>query len=111
MEKINMKGVGHIEKLVGEFQIWIPAILPYGKMKVRVYENRDGVFWGYTDVMVIRKFDNSPEGAAGHGSSVEEALEDTIKYFMELIETDYPESKYPNGLSASDIEYVEWSDF
>lgn len=103
--------IGAIEKCVAEFQVWANDILPYGKMKIKIYEHQNGVFLGYTDVKIIRKFDNYSEGAVGHGKSVEEALVDTIKYFIEMIEADYPESEYPNGLSAEDIEYVEYSDF
>lgn len=108
---INIKYVGAIEKCVAEFQIWLHDILPYGKMKIKIYERQDHIFFGYTDVRVIRKFDNSPEGAVGHGKSIEEALVDTIKYFIQIVEEDYPKSEYPNGLSDSDIQYVDYSDF
>lgn len=110
-KNIKMYKIGSIEKCVAEFQVWAQEILPYGKMKIRVYESQNGVFSGYTDVRIIRKFDNSPESAVGHGKTIEEALEDTINYFMEIIEEDYPSKEYPNGVPEENIVYSEFSDF
>lgn len=108
---MNKKNVDAIEKCVAEFQIWMQEILPYGKMKIKIYENQKGVFYGYTDIRIIRKFDGSPEGAVGHGKTIDEALSDTIEYFMKMVEEDYPQSDYPTGLKEEDIEYSEYSDF
>lgn len=105
-KNIKIDNIGAIEKCVGEFQILAYDILPYGKMKIKVYQRQDGMYYGYTDLKVRRKFDNSPEGAIGYGSSVEEALEDTIKYFMEILDEDYSD-----GITEEDIEYSEYSDF
>lgn len=104
---LKIDKIGAIEKCVAEFQVWANDILPYGKMKVKIYEQQDGLFLGYTDIRVIRKFDNSAEAAVGHGKSVEDALVDTINYFNQMVDSDYPES----GLTEADIEYVEHSDF
>jgi len=103
---INNDFVGNIEKLSAEFQVWMVNVLPYAKMKVRVYENQYGKYVGYSDVRIIRKFDNTPEGAVGYGDSVDIALENTINCFVQIVKEDYP-----NGLVENDIEYAEWSDF
>ncbi len=100
-----------IEKCVAEFQIWLPDILPCEKMKIKIYEQRDHLFWGHTNVMLVRKFDNSPEGAGDWGDSIEKALINTINEFLKMVEEDYPRSQYPKGLSVSDIQYSEDSDF
>lgn len=42
----------------------------------------------------------------GWGNSVEEALEDTINYFIEMVEEDYA-----GRLEEENIEYAEYSDF
>lgn len=105
-KKISIDKVGSIEKMVGEFEIWMPEMLPYAKMKIKVYEDRNGKYTGYTDVRIIRKFDGSPEGAVGWGNSVEEALENTINYFIEMVEEDYA-----GRLEEENIEYTEYSDF
>lgn len=111
MNNLKIYGIDAIEKCVGEFQIWAQEILPYGKMKVKIYENQDGVFTGYTDVRIIRKFDNDPEGAVGHGKTIDEALIDTLNYFIEIVKENYPIEKYPNGLLEENIVYSEFSDF
>lgn len=46
----KFKYVGTIEKSVAEFQIWLHDILPYGKMKIKIYERQDHMFFGYTDI-------------------------------------------------------------
>ena len=108
---IKIDKVGVIEKCVAEFHVWSSQVLPYGKMKVKIFERQDGSFTGYTDVRIIRKFDNTPEAAVGFGKSIEEALTDTVNYFMQMVEMDYPKDEYPHGLSESDIEYTDYSDF
>lgn len=110
-KSIKMDHVRAIEKCAAEFEVWATRILPYAKMKVKIYEQQNGFFTGYTDVQVIRKFDNKPEGAVGHGKTVEEALEDTINNFLQIVESDYPKDQYPHGLSEENIEYIDFNDF
>lgn len=110
-KNLNIQGIGSIEKCVAEFQVWAQGILPYGKMKIKVYESPNGMFCGYTDVRIIRKFDGCPEGAVGHGKTVDEALEDTLKHFKEIVVEDYPAAEYPNGLLGENIEYADINDF
>lgn len=103
---LRIENVGAIEKTVAEFTIWMVAILPYAKMKVKIYEGQSGNYTGMTDLRIKRKFDGSPESAIGHGNSIEEALEDTIKYFNSMLKTDGFDE-----LTEDDIEYSEYSDF
>ena len=105
---IKLKYDGCIRKLAGEFEVSMPAVLPYAKMKVRVYEEDNGRFTGRTDVLLIRKTDGSPEGAVGFGATVDEALEDTINCFIGMLEEDY---KGVPHLGYNDIGYAEVSDF
>lgn len=105
-KNINVDQVGNIEKMVGEFLIWMPELLPYAKMKIKIYENRDGKYTGYTDVRILRVYDKTPEGAVGFGNSVEVALEQTLKNFVEIAMLDYS-----GKLEDKDIEYSDWSDF
>ena len=107
--KINK--VEKIEKCVAEYQVWLHTVLPYGKLKVKIYENQDRTYMGITDIRIKRKFDGDFEGGVGYGKSIDEALENTIKWFIEIIYTDYPEEEYPDGLSEEHIQYVEFSDF
>ncbi|XWJ91309.1 hypothetical protein ACRARH_03500 [Phytobacter ursingii] len=105
-QNIKIENVSKIEKTVAEFTVWMIGVLPYAKMKVKIYESQSGLYTGMTDLRIKRKFDGSPESAIGHGNSIEEALEDTIKYFNSMLKTDGIDE-----LIEGDIEYSEWSDF
>lgn len=108
---LKISKVEKIEKCVAEYQIWMHTILPYGKLKIKIYEDPNRVYTGFTDVCIRRKFDGTFEGGVGWGKSIEDALEDTIKGFIAIVNEDYPEDKYPHGLSEEDIQYTECSDF
>ena len=108
---LKFSKVEKIEKCIAEYQVWMLTLLPYGKVKIRIYEGQDRTYTGITDIHIRRKFDGGFEAAVGFGKSEEEALQDTIKYFIEIINEDYPSEEYPHGLSEQDIEYAECSDF
>lgn len=110
-QNITIKNVDGIKKCVGEFEVSMTRILPYAKMKIKIYESSKGVLTGYTDIRLIRKFDKSPESAVGWGNTIEEVLEDTILYFNQMLEKDYPDGLPEIGISAESIEYAEPSDF
>jgi len=107
---IKITNVSGIDKLNSEFEVWMVALLPYAKMKIRVYEQQNGYFFGITSVQLKRKFDGDFESAIGHGSTADEALEDTIRYFNEMVEDDYPDLD-ELGLKEDEIQYVDWSEF
>ncbi|OCG15510.1 hypothetical protein A9G28_00750 [Gilliamella sp. Fer1-1] len=94
-----------IEKSVAEFVIWMP-ILPYAKMKIKIYESSSRRYTGMTDLAIKRKFDRYPENGLGSGDTVEEALKNTLKNFNAMLTEDGFEE-----LTPEDIEYSEWSDF
>lgn len=110
-KSLKLDDVQKIEKVSAEFVIWMHSILPYGKMKIRIYEDQEGVFSEITDLHVKRKFDGDFEAAVGFGKTIEESLSETIRNFNEIVEQDYPTEQYPNGLSEEHIEYAEPSDF
>ena len=109
--ELKISQVEKIEKCVAEYQIWMHTVLPYGKLKIKIYEDQDKTYTGITDVRVRRKFDGEFEGGVGYGKSIEEALEDTIGWFLQVVDMDYPIADYPDGLTENDIEYVGYSDF
>lgn len=103
---LHITNVGRIEKTVAEFTVTMIPILPYAKMKVKIYESQSGNFTGMTDLAIKRKFDGYPQCAIGHGNTIEETLEDTIINFKEMLSDDgFTE------LTEDDISYAEWSDF
>ncbi|AVR02630.1 hypothetical protein RJ492_004565 [Pluralibacter gergoviae] len=103
---LKLEHVGRIEKTVAEFTVWMITVLPYAKMKVKIYEDDHGNYKGRTDLQIKRKFDGCPESAIGYGNTIEEALEDTISYFNSMLKEDGFEE-----LTEKDIEYSEYSDF
>ena len=105
-QNLKLENVGKIEKTVAEFTIWMVGILPYANMKVKIYESQSGLYRGRTDLAIRRKFDGSPESAVGWGTTIEDALKDTMNYFNEMLKQDGFEE-----LTEDDIEYCEWSDF
>lgn len=110
----NFKLKSQIEMVVAQFIVWMP-VLPLGRMKITITKNTEGFgiidvnkfkYIGTTDLCIKRKFDGYPESAVGRGSTIEEALEDTIKYFCEMLKEDNI-----NRLTSKQVEYAEWSDF
>lgn len=55
--ELKIDKVEKIEKCVGEYQIWMHMILPHGKLRIKIYEDQDGTYTGFTDVRIRRKFD------------------------------------------------------
>ena len=109
--ELKINKVEKIEKCVAEYQIWMHTILPYGKMKIKIYENQDKTFIGLTDIRIKRKFDGSYEGGVGYGYSIEEALKDTIEWFINVVNSEYPMTEYPNGITEECIKYADQIDF
>lgn len=105
------QNVDKVDRLVSEFVVWMPKILPCEKMKIRVYEHKNHTFLGVTDLEIIRIFDGYPEGAVGFGTNIEEALSETVRNFNEMVESDYPKKQYPLGVPKKEIRYSEYSDF
>lgn len=105
-QNIKIENVSKIEKNAAEFTIWMIGVLPYAKMKIKIFEDHLGAYTGRTDLQVKRKFDGSPESAIGHGGTIGDALESTIKCFNQMLKDDGLEA-----LTEENIEYSECSDF
>ncbi|NPC91557.1 hypothetical protein HOO54_04670 [Bacillus sp. WMMC1349] len=103
-KNININGIAKIEKCVGEFQVWELQKTPYGKFKVKVFERIDGSYAGFTNIRIKNLDDGSPESGVGFGRSITEALEDTLKNFMELL-------NQREVFSESDFEWAHPDDF
>ena len=101
---IQIVGIASVDKLVAEFQVWELNKTPYGKFKVRVYEKKDGNFVGYTNIQLKPLDDECPESGVGYGATVDEALNDTINYFMNMI-------NLREDLSEEDFDWSDPHDF
>lgn len=96
---IRVQGINKIEKVIAEFNVWAIDNVPYGKFKVKILEQPNGQYVGVPNV-AVKNQDGIPDGISGLGRTENEALEDTIKYFLKSLEgrTDLTEDDF------------EWSD-
>ena len=108
-KELKIAGISNIEKVVAEFNIWSLEKIPYGKFKVKVIENKKGGFIGIPNVRIKNSSDGSIDGISGLGTSIDEALEDTLIYLMDLV-NDY-EKKYKRELTEEDFEWSSPEDF
>lgn len=83
-KEIKNSEIAGIEKFVAEFNICELKRTPYGKFKIKIFEDRGGNFDGYTNIKIYDGFDDY-YCAVGSGKTVEEALENTINNFLELV--------------------------
>ena len=95
--------IGGIEKCVAEFNIYETQLIPYSKFKVKIFERQNGKYIGYTDLQVKDSTGSSYCGV-GFGNSIDEALEDTINYFMEML-------KEKDVIMESDFSYLDYTEF
>jgi hypothetical protein len=78
---LKVEGLGPVSRQVAVFQIGPPLThLPFACFKVKVIERPDGSYLGVPNV-ARRSVDGSPDWIAGLGPSIEEALEDTLRWF------------------------------
>jgi hypothetical protein len=81
-QSLGIEGLGPVSRRAAEFQVGPPLDrLPFASFRVKVIERGDGSFLGVPNV-AIRGPDGSPDWTAGLGGSVEEALEDALRWFV-----------------------------
>ncbi len=106
--QIKIEGIVAIEHCVAEFNIIELKYTPWRKFKVKVFEDTQGRFTGYTNLMLKDDTaDKTPYCGIGHGNSIAEALEDTINNFMETIKRKLDK----NSLDDNDFESMDSYDF
>lgn len=101
--KSELPGIVSIEKCVAEFEIFEFKKIPYSKFKVKIFENRIGKFTGNTNIRVKDK-DGCPCGGVGYGDTIEEALEEILKFLSELLEE-------KEVFTKDDFEFTDPYDF
>ncbi len=99
---MKLEGIAKLEKCVAEFNVWELNVTPWAKFKVKIYEDSNGNFSGYTNLLLKTQY--GPEGGVGFGTSIEEALTDTVNEFLNMLQ----ERKQ---LSQDDFEAVDPYDF
>jgi hypothetical protein len=103
-KNIKIEGIAKIEKYVAEFDVWELNKTPWGKFKVKIVESSNGKYTGYTNLQLKSISDASSEGGVGFGNTIEEALEDTIRYFLCMLNE-------REVLNKDDFECVDPYDF
>lgn len=94
-----------IEKCVGEFEICISSLFPYGKCKVKIFEKQNGEYYGYSDIRIKNNANNAYDNIKCYGNTSDEVLDKLMEVFVKMNE------KYPEGLDEDDIKYLEWYEF
>lgn len=95
-QHLKVEGLGPVTRVAAVFQIGPPLEwMPFPSFKVKVLERGNGSFLGVPNVCV-KAPDGSPEGTSGLGSTVEEALEDAMNYFVQSLDDrrDLPEDAF-----------------
>jgi len=82
---LKIEGIATIKKCVAEFDVVELNKTPYSKFKVKIYENQSGTYIGYTNLR-IKDGSGDAESGVGVGNSIEAALEDTVLYFLKMLE-------------------------
>ena len=102
-KNIKIQGIGGIQKCVGEFDITETIKTPYSKFKIKIYEEQSGKYVGYTNLL-LKDDDGCALQGVGYGETVEEALKDTIEYFLDMI-------NQKKDISDEDYECADPFDF
>ena len=102
-KEIKIPGIVKIERFIAEFEVWELAKIPYGKFKVKIFESMDGSYTGRTNIMVVDRT-NSFCAGIGKGSTVSDALQDTISFFYLLVDE-------VDDLTEESFKYVDSVDF
>jgi hypothetical protein len=102
-----MAGVQRIERVIAEFYIEC-AYLPSRYFRVKVTEDGKGNYVGRINVSLKNMQDDCPEWISGFGTSIDIALEETIRGFLRSLDK-CGRDKY--SLTDDDFEWSAFEDF
>jgi hypothetical protein len=83
---IKMIGVARIDRVAAIFDVWSDGKLPFAKFKVKIVERSGDSFLGVPNVAIRNPQTGEPEYTSGLGKTVEDALADTLIYFVREVE-------------------------
>jgi hypothetical protein len=99
--------IKRIDRVAGQFEVWLDESFPFAKMKVKVLERSPRDFLAVSNVFIRNINSQDPQYISGLGDSIEEALEDLMTRFLGDVRDNLPES----GLSEADFEWSSPEDF
>jgi hypothetical protein len=102
-----MEHVIRIDRVVAEFDVWFDNSIPFAKMRVKVLTREGGDFLAVSNLAIRNLTSRERDGIAGLGSSVEEAMNDLLSRFFDLVKENTPVS----GLTESDFDWSAAEDF
>jgi hypothetical protein len=82
--ELKIEGIADIRKVVAEFDVGELIKTPWAKFKVKIKEDHNGKFTGYTNLKIKNEAGHF-FSAVGFGDTVEEALKDTILYLLTVL--------------------------
>ena len=84
-KEISIEGITSIEKCIAEFEVWELQKSPYGKFRVKVYEDRNKKYKGYTNLKELKEIEEDFYFVMGYGMTIEECLRDTINEMVKVL--------------------------
>ncbi|NQU26276.1 MAG: hypothetical protein HQ567_33740 [Candidatus Nealsonbacteria bacterium] len=103
----GIEGVARIERVAEVFEVWPREDLPFAKFKIKVLDRGSSQFLGIPNVAIKNPVTGNREGTSGLGESVEEALQDALRYFFKELQ----EHPYDRPLTEDDFSWADPEDF
>lgn len=104
----SIPGIGRIEKEVAVFRVWLDhTLFPFPFMKVKVLRGGRGEYQANPNVLRKNRATGVPEYICGLGDSVENAMSDLFKYYLD----DIRENSENGPLEEADFEWSDPRDF
>ena len=78
----DAKGINHVDevrRVVAEFEVRMPIVEPDGIVHVKVYEDTNGRYSGYSDYRIQNPDQGDPYRSIALQQSIDDALKDSIR--------------------------------
>lgn len=82
---VKLEHITRIERVVAQFHIFLENQIEKTFVKVKILENVEGKFRGVTNMAVKDSETGEPLWIEGHGETVDETLEQTIRLLLKTI--------------------------
>ncbi len=107
--KIRIDGISKIERVAAEFEVWAVGKIPGAKFRVKIVEDSKGNYVGFPNIRILDHIGQTVDGIAGLGDTIDEALDDALKRFFDLL-AQY-ENRYGRDLEEDDFVWSGPEDF